>query len=157
MPWKWMDNLMSLFVRQVLAGCTFGATHSFDVLLNKRITVSGLWPQPFALHWRKWTLANTHIYWQWGKVLRTTHLSLNTVKKLMKGFLTYFGVTNEIQFMSVGFLFHSSDRSERQFITNTRKEGHFKKCTNYAYCVDFWQTTSMQGMLQINHFQNSCQ
>jgi hypothetical protein len=55
----------------------------------------------------------------------------------MKGFLTYFGVTNEIRRMSVGFLFHSSDRPERQFVTNTRKEGHFGKCSNYAYCVDF--------------------
>ncbi len=59
------------------------------------------------------------------------------VKKLMKGFLTYFGVANEIRRMSVGFLFHSSDRPERQFVTNTRKEGHFGKCANYAYCVDF--------------------
>ena len=55
----------------------------------------------------------------------------------MKGFLTYFGVTNEIRCMSVGFLFHLSDRPERQFVTNTRKEGHFGKCINYAYCVDF--------------------
>ena len=59
------------------------------------------------------------------------------VKKLMKGVLTYFGVTNENRCMSVGFLFHSSDRPERQFVTNTRKEGHFGKCANYAYCVDF--------------------
>jgi hypothetical protein len=36
------------------------------------------------------------------------------VKKLMKGFLTYFGVANEIRRMSVGFLFHLSDRPERQ-------------------------------------------
>ena len=59
------------------------------------------------------------------------------VKELMKGFLTYIGVTNEIRRMLVGFLFHSSDRPERQFVTNTRKEGHFGKCANYAYCVDF--------------------
>ena len=59
------------------------------------------------------------------------------VKKLMKGFHTYFGATNEIRRMSVGCLFHSSDRPERQFITNTRKEGHFGKCSNYSYCVDF--------------------
>ena len=59
------------------------------------------------------------------------------VKKLMKGFHTYFGATNEIRRMSVGCFFHSSDRPERQFITNTRKEGHFGKCSNYSYCVDF--------------------
>ena len=59
------------------------------------------------------------------------------VKKLMKGFPTYFGDTNEIRRMSVGCLFHSSDRPERQSITNTRKEGHFGKCSNYAYCVDY--------------------
>jgi hypothetical protein len=57
------------------------------------------------------------------------------VKKLMKGFHTYFGATNEIRRMSVGCLFHSSDTPERQFITNTRKD--FGKCSNYSYCVDF--------------------
>jgi hypothetical protein len=59
------------------------------------------------------------------------------VKKLMKGFHTYFGATNKIRHISVGCLFHSSDRPERHFITNTQKEGHFRKCTNYSYCVDF--------------------
>jgi hypothetical protein len=59
------------------------------------------------------------------------------VKNLMKGFHTYFGDTNQIWHMSVGCLFHYSDRPERQFITNARKEGHFGKCTNYSYCVDF--------------------
>jgi hypothetical protein len=58
-------------------------------------------------------------------------------KKLMKGFHTYFGATNKIQHMSVGCLFHSSDRPERQFITNTRKERNFGKRSNYSYRVDF--------------------
>jgi hypothetical protein len=55
----------------------------------------------------------------------------------MNGFHTYFGAIHKIRHMSVGCLFHSSDRPERQFITNTRKLGHSGKCSNYSYCVDF--------------------
>ena len=66
----------------------------------------------------KLTLADTCMYWQWGRV--EDHTSVieyyyREVKKLMKGFHTYFGATNEILRMSVGCLFHSSDRPERHF------------------------------------------
>ena len=80
----------------------------------------------------------------------------------MKGFLTYFGVANEIRRMSVGFLFHSSDRPERQFITNTRKEGHFENApimptvltlTNYQHARNVTKK-SLPKFLPVITFQN---
>jgi hypothetical protein len=80
------------------------------------------------------------MYWQWGRALKTTHLLLHTTterSQFDEGFHTYFEDTKKIQCMLVGCLVHSSDIPERQFVTNTRKEGHFRKCSNYFYCVNF--------------------
>ena len=38
---KVTDYLMHPFMGPILVGCIFGVTPSFDVLLNKRIIVSG--------------------------------------------------------------------------------------------------------------------
>lgn len=58
------------------------------------------------------------------------------VKELMTGFDCYFGDRNEFGKMAVGLLFNSADRPERQFISQTRKEGTFGKASNRAIALD---------------------
>ena len=58
------------------------------------------------------------------------------VKELMTGFDCYFGNRNEFGKMAVGLLFNSADRPERQFISQTCKEGTFGKASNKAIALD---------------------
>ena len=53
----------------------------------------------------------------------------------MKGFKCYFGETNEIGRMAVSMLTWNADRSERQFLAITRKEGHTGRVSSRAVKV----------------------
>jgi len=53
----------------------------------------------------------------------------------MKGFKCYFGETNEIGHMAVSMLAWNADRSERQGLVDTRKEGHTGKVSSWAVKV----------------------
>ena len=53
----------------------------------------------------------------------------------MKGFKYYFGETNEIGRMAVSMLTWNADRPERQFVTDTRKEGHTGRVSSWALKV----------------------
>ena len=60
---------------------------------------------------------------------------LREYQELMKGFKCYFGETNEIGRMAVSMLTWNADRPERQFLADTRKEGHTGKVSSWAVKV----------------------